>query len=133
MDNFPNDDRDYYEFEKDGHDDFLGLGYFFCLVNSIEDIDVFNEDQYRIFGTRTDFKDKIQAIYPMMTWKSNRDAFVITRNGILTFMCGYNEIIENFVLVEVHLTEEPLVEIKRVCKKYQWALYDFNDGKRIIF
>ena len=45
---------------------------------------------------------------------------------MLEFYLENEAVIEKFVVVEVKLTDEPLRELSKLCKKYNWLLFDLD-------
>ncbi len=98
----------------------------FFLVNSKTKINLANKDLILLFSSTKDFQNKINSTYRKVKWEANGNCTVISDNGILDFYLSEDEVIEKFVMVDVKFTDEPLAEVIKLCKKYNWLLFDLG-------
>jgi len=103
----------------------------FFIVNSKEEIDLLNKNLILLFDTVENFKNKLSSTFAKINWRDNSTCTAITNNGILDFYFSDEEVIENYVIVDVKFTDEPFVEISNLCKKYGWLLFDLDTEKYI--
>jgi hypothetical protein len=100
-----------------------------------EDID--GEDEvtpsneiYPLFMSSQEFRNIIEKEYDNIKWYGLNDNVVdiITPNGVLTMVLFAEEDgnLYHGVHVSVHLTDYPFVEIKALCRKYNWYLHHIN-------
>jgi hypothetical protein len=108
----------------------IGGSSIFFLVNSKTQVNL-DEELVMIFGPAKDFQDKINSTYKRVNWEKNNNCTVISENGVLDFYLNEDGIIERFVMVDVKLTDEPFLEVSKLCKKYKWLLYDLVKEKYI--
>jgi len=106
-------------------------GKLFFLVKAKKEVDLLDKNLILLFGCTQDFKNKINSFFPKTIWKDNGIAISKTSNAILEFYFGEEEVIEEFVMVEVLFTENPVKEVRAICEKYQWLLYDLDSEKYI--
>ena len=89
-----------------------------------------NKDIYPLFMSGKEFKSIIEKEYAKSNWHGPNDNHVeiITKNGILNMILWIEDDgnIYNAVHVSVQLTDYPFVEIKSLCRKYNWFLYHIN-------
>jgi phage shock protein PspC (stress-responsive transcriptional regulator) len=85
---------------------------------------------YPLFMSGMSFKEIINKEYAKINWYGLNDNVVdiITPNGVLTMTLFVENDgnLYNGVHVSVHLTDYPFIEIKALCKKYNWYLYHIN-------
>jgi hypothetical protein len=85
---------------------------------------------YPLFMSGQAFKDIINKEYAKINWYGLNDNVVdiVTPNGVLTMTLFVEDDgnLYNGVHVSVHLTDYPFIEIKALCKKYNWYLYHIN-------
>jgi hypothetical protein len=76
------------------------------------------------------FKDIINKEYAKINWHglNHNVVDIVTPNGVLTMTLFVEDDgnLYNGVHVSVHLTDYPFIEIKALCKKYNWYLYHIN-------
>ena len=104
----------------------MKFGKMFFLVNSKNEVDLLDKNLILLFGSTQDFKNKINNFYPKTIWRDEGIAVSKTTDAILEFYFGDEEVIEKFVMVDVLYTENPIKEIRGLCKKYKWLLYDLD-------
>lgn len=103
----------------------------FFLVNSKTEINLANKDLILLFSSTKDFQDKINSTYTKVKWEANGNCTVVSDNGILEFYLSEDEVIEKFVMADVKFTDEPLAEVRKLCKKYDWLLFDLGKEQYI--
>lgn len=104
----------------------------FFLVNSKTEINLTNKDLVMLFGLTKDFKNKINSTYERIIQnEKNENCTVVSDNGVLDFYLDDDEVIVKFVMVDVKFTDEPLAEVSKLCKKYNWLLFDLNKEEYI--
>jgi hypothetical protein len=100
-----------------------------------EDIDGEDEvtpgkELYPLFMSGQEFRNIIKKEYANINWYGLNDNVVdiITKNGVLTMILFTEEDgnLYHGVHVSVHLTDYPFVEIKALCRKYNWYLHHTN-------
>lgn len=100
-----------------------------------EDIDGEDEvtprkELYPLFMSGQEFRNIIIKEYAKINWYGLNDNVVdiITSNDVLTIILFPEEDgnLYNGVHVSVHLTDYPFVEIKALCRKYNWYLHHTN-------
>ena len=100
-----------------------------------EDIDGEDEvthrkDLYPLFMSSQEFRSIIEKEYAKINWYGLNDNVVdiITPNGVLTMALFAEEDgnLYHGVHASVHLTDYPFVEIKALCRKYNWYLHHIN-------
>lgn len=100
-----------------------------------EDIDGEDEvtprkELYPLFMSSQEFRSIIIKEYAKINWYGLNDNVVdiITQNGVLTMILFPEEDgnLYHGVHVSVHLTDYPFVEIKALCRKYNWYLHYTN-------
>jgi hypothetical protein len=100
-----------------------------------EDIDGEDEvtprkELYPLFMSSQEFRNIIKKEYTNINWYGLYDNVVdiITKNGVLTMILFAEEDgnLYHGVHVSVHLTDYPFVEIKALCRKYNWYLHHTN-------
>ena len=100
-----------------------------------EDIDGEDEvtprkELYPLFMSSQEFRNIIKKEYTIINWYGLYDNVVdiITKNGVLTMILFAEEDgnLYHGVHVSVHLTDYPFVEIKALCRKYNWYLHHTN-------
>lgn len=106
-------------------------GKLFFLVNAKKEVDLLDKNLILLFGSTKDFKNKINSFFPKTIWKDDGIAITKTNDAFLEFYFGDDEVIEKFVMVDVLCTENPVKELKAICEKYQWLLYDLDSEKYI--
>ncbi len=109
----------------------MQFGKLFFLVNAKKEVDLLDKNLILLFGSTQDFKNKLNSFFPKTIWKDEGIAISKTSNAILEFYFGDDEVIEKFVMVDVLYTESPVKEVKELCKKYHWLLYDLDSEKYI--
>lgn len=89
-----------------------------------------NKEIYPLFMSSQEFKSIIEKEYDKINWYGPRGNAVdiITKNGVLTMILFVEEDgnMYNGVHVSVQLTDYPFVEIKALCRKYNWYLHHTN-------
>jgi hypothetical protein len=99
--------------------------------------DIYGEDEvtprrelYPLFMSNQEFRSTIEKEYVKINWYGLNDNVVdiITPNGVLTMVLFAEEDgnLYHGVYVSVHLTDYPFVEIKALCRKYNWYLHHIN-------
>ncbi len=106
-------------------------GKLFFLVNAKKEVDLLDKNLILLFGSTQDFKNKINNSYPKTIWKDEGIAITKTTDAVLEFYFGDDEVIERFVMVDVLYTEDPFKEIREICKKYHWLLFDLDSEKYV--
>jgi len=106
-------------------------GKLFFLVNTKKEIDLLDKNLILLFGSTQDFKNKINSFFPKTIWEDDGFAKSKTADAFLEFYFGEEEVIEKFVMVEVLFTENPVKEVRGICDKYHWLLYDLDSEKYI--
>jgi hypothetical protein len=101
-------------------------GRTFFLVNSKSKPNLLDRNLILLFGTIEGFKNKMEHLYPNIIWQNDGKAVLKTEDGILDFYYGTEDVIEKFVMVDVKFTEAPLKVVTRICRKYDWFLYDLD-------
>ena len=85
---------------------------------------------YPLFMSSQEFRSIIKKEYAKINWYGINDNVVdiITPNGVLTMILFPEEDgnLYHGVHVSVHLTDYPFVEIKALCRKYNWYLHHTN-------
>jgi hypothetical protein len=85
---------------------------------------------YPLFMSGQAFKDIINKEYAKINWYGLNDNVVdiVSPNGVLTMTLFVEEDgnLYHGVHVSVHLTDYPFVEIKALCRKYNWYLHHTN-------
>jgi hypothetical protein len=88
------------------------------------------KELYPLFMSSEEFRSIIKKEYPNINWYGFNDYVVdiITPNGVLTMTLFVEDDgnLYSGVHVSVHLTDYPFVEIKALCRKYNWYLYHIN-------
>jgi hypothetical protein len=89
-----------------------------------------NKDIYPLFMSGDEFKAIIEKEYSKINWygPNNDHVDIITKNGVLSMILWIedDENMYNAVHVSVQLTDYPFIEIKELCRKYNWYLYHIN-------
>lgn len=109
----------------------MKFGKMFFLVNSKNEIDLLDKNRILLFGSAQDFKNKISKFYPGTIWKDEGIALSKTKDAILEFYFGDDNVIEGFVMVDVLYTEDPFKEIRGFCKKHNWLSFDLDSEKYV--
>jgi len=109
----------------------MKFGKMFFLVNSKNEVDLLDKNLILLFGSTQDFKNNINNWYPTTIWKDGGVAIAKTTDAVLEFYFGDDEVIERFVMVDVLYTEDPFKEIREICKKYHWLLFDLDSEKYV--
>lgn len=109
----------------------MKFGKMFFLVNSKLKVDLLDKNLMLLFGSIQDFKNKINTYFPKTIWKEDGIAITKTSNAVLEFYFGNDNVIEKFVIVDVLYTEDPFKEIRGLCKKYNWLLFDLDSEQYV--
>jgi len=101
-------------------------GRMFFLVNSKSKVDLLRKDLILIFGTTIDFKMNVLKIFPKQIKDDDGILTIKTDNSIMEFYYGTEELIDKFVMVDVKFSEEPSLDLKKLCAKTGWLLFDLD-------
>ncbi len=104
-------------------------GRIFFLVNAKSEINLLDKNVILLFGSIGYLKKCVLKIFSDVLTDTDGVLTIKTDTSILKFYYGIEDVIEKFVMVDVLLSDNPLIDVTKLCIENNWFLFDLNSEK----
>jgi len=104
----------------------------YLIVNSEKEIDLINQG-YLVWGklNKDDFKYRVSGLFAQTKWDEDFDVLK-TDNAVIEFYTHETEVsFEIGMMADVKFSDEPTLELKQICKRNNWLLFEIDFEKYI--
>ena len=113
---------------------FMMASRIFLIINSEKEIDLINSG-YLLWGSMdaSDFITRVSKLFPKTNWNNNEIGLLKTDNAVIEFYIGEPGPgnFETGIMADVQFSDEPFLELTKICNANNWLLFDIDFEKYI--